>query len=97
MMGQGQALTASRSIWAASHGLVPVCRGRLRCADTCYVPLMSPCSTLRVWGADAVVSAAMGLPWADLLFMGLGTTAFTLWVSQLSLLLVYCWIMGPTS
>ena len=31
--------------------------------------------------ADAVMSAALGLPWVDLLFMGLGTTAFTLWVS----------------
>jgi len=35
--------------------------------------------------ADAVVSAAMGLPWIPLLFMGLGTTAFTLWVSHSSI------------
>ena len=26
----------------------------------------------------------MGLPWVSLLFMGLGTTAFTLWVSKQS-------------
>ena len=29
-----------------------------------------------------MVSAALGLPWGSLLFMGLGTTAFTLWVSK---------------
>ncbi|CAL5228166.1 g11247 [Coccomyxa viridis] len=37
---------------------------------------------LAAQGPDAVVSAAMGLPWVNLLFMGLGTTAFTLWVEM---------------
>ena len=30
--------------------------------------------------ADAVMAAVTGLPWLPLIFMGLGTTAFTLWV-----------------
>ncbi len=51
------------------------------CADALYMLVMAPYLKLRAFGADAVVSAAMGLPWVNLLFMGLGTTAFTLWVS----------------
>ncbi len=32
--------------------------------------------------ADEVLAAAAALPWAALAFMGLGTTAFTLWVEM---------------